>query len=340
MNLKIVTGRAGQTRQIELTGPRMMLAAGLIVAAIFIMGLILGRFLLGAGAEERAVTRAIAQQKNELQAARGQIDGKVDALVARVGSLNAQLIRLDALGRRLTHLSGLDRGEFDFDQVPPAGGPEGGEAMGGSAQVPGLTDALDALETRINDREQQLFALEAMLASRELGERLLPGGLPLIGGWISSHFGYRSDPFTGHGAFHSGVDFAGTPGSKVVAVGPGTVTFAGNRSGYGNVVEITHPAGYVTRYGHNSRNLVAIGQQVQKGDAIAVIGSTGRSTGTHVHFEVLRDGNVLNPMKYLAAPEGSGWQRAALAARCVDRVRAACWHRAVRRLAVLSPCFG
>jgi murein DD-endopeptidase MepM/ murein hydrolase activator NlpD len=91
-------------------------------------------------------------------------------------------------------------------------------------------------------------------------------------------------------------------GSKVISVGPGVVTYAGYKTGYGNVVEIKHPTGYMTRYGHNSRNLVRVGQSVQKSDPIAIIGSTGRSTGTHVHFEVLRDGNVLNPNRYLAAP--------------------------------------
>jgi len=303
MNLRIVTGPRGRTREIDLKGLRLVMAAALVVAAIFMAGIVLGRFLLGSQAEAEGYARAIAQQKADLQAARGQIDGKVDALAARVGALNAQLIRLDALGRRLTDLAGLDRGEFDFDKPPPAGGPAGQEAAnGGSAQVPELTAVLDTLDEQIQDREQQLQALEMVMASRELGQRIMPGGLPLIGGWISSHFGYRTDPFTGRGAFHAGVDFAGPPGSRVIAVGPGVISFSGWKDGYGNVVEITHPTGYVTRYGHNSRNLARVGQSVQKGDAIAIIGSTGRSTGTHVHFEVLRDGNVLNPKRYLAAP--------------------------------------
>jgi murein DD-endopeptidase MepM/ murein hydrolase activator NlpD len=301
MNLSIVTGRTGRTRQIELSGPGTVLAAALVVAAIFAAGLVLGRFLLGAGAEQRAFVRALEQQKLDLQAARGQIDGKVDALAARVGMLNAQLIRLDALGRRLTDLGGLDRGEFDFAKPPPAGGPEPRDDQAGSAQVPELAAVLDTLESQVVDRERQLSVLETLLATRELGQRMLPGGLPLIGGWISSHFGYRADPFTGHSAFHAGVDFSGAPGSKVIAVGPGVVTYSGYKQGYGNVVEVTHPTGYMTRYGHNSRNLVRPGQSVQKGDSLAVIGSTGRSTGTHVHFEVLRDGKAVNPTKYLAA---------------------------------------
>ena len=163
MNLRIVTGSSGRTTQIDLTGPRLLLASVLVVG-IFIAGLALGRFLLGGNAEQRAYARAMAQQKTDLQAARGQIDGKVDALATRIGSLNAQLIRLDALGRRLTDLAGLDRGEFDFAKPPPAGGPEGQEAQGGSVQVPELTAVLDTLEKQINDRAQQLGALEMVMA--------------------------------------------------------------------------------------------------------------------------------------------------------------------------------
>jgi len=306
MHFQIVSGRTGRARHVDFSQPRTLALIGggalLLAATLFVLGVVLGRFFLASSFQSGEFARAIAQQQQEIQAARGQMDGKVDAIAARVGALNAQLIRLDALGRRLTDLAGLDRGEFDFDKPPPAGGPEGFESAGGSAQVPDLDRALNALQKQVEDREQQLMVLESLLASRQLGQRMLPGGLPLIGGWISSHFGYRSDPFTGRGAFHAGVDFAGVPGSKVIAVGPGVVSFSGYKTGYGNVVEITHPTGYTTRYGHNSRNLVRVGQNIERNQAIAIIGSTGRSTGTHVHFEVERDGKVLNPMRYLQGP--------------------------------------
>jgi murein DD-endopeptidase MepM/ murein hydrolase activator NlpD len=305
MNLQIVSGRTGRVRQFDLKHPKTMLVAAssllLGAALVFAAGVQLGRFVAGP-IDRAAVAREIDQQRVDLNAVRGQMQGTVDALAARIGTLNAHLIRLDALGRRVTDLAGLDRGEFDFDQAPPAGGPDGGEYTTGSAQVPELTAALDALEAQLVDRQQQLTVLESLMSTRSLGERTLPGGWPIIGGWISSHFGSRSDPFTGRGAFHAGVDFAAKPGSKVIATGPGVVSFAGYKNGYGYVVEITHPTGYLTRYGHNSRNLVREGQAVQKGDAIAIIGSTGRSTGTHVHFEVERDGRTLNPMRYLSAP--------------------------------------
>jgi len=291
--------------QFDLTQPKtiMVAAAGilLVAGALFAAGLQIGRIVAGP-LDRAAVAREIDQQRHDLETVRSQMQGRVDALAARVGTLNAHLIRLDAIGRRVTDLAGLDRGEFDFDQPPPAGGPDGQEFQGGSAEVPDLTVALDTLEEQLADRQRQLSVLESLMSTRSLGERILPGGWPIIGGWISSHFGYRSDPFTGRGAFHAGVDFAAPAGSKVISTGPGTVSYSGYKNGYGYVVEITHPTGYLTRYGHNSRNLVRTGQTVQKGDAIAIIGSTGRSTGTHVHFEVERNGNTLNPMKYLSAP--------------------------------------
>jgi len=305
MNLHIVSGRTGRVLQFDLTQPKtiMVAAAGilLVAGALFAAGLQIGRIVAGP-LDRAAVAREIDQQRHDLETVRSQMQGRVDALAARVGTLNAHLIRLDAIGRRVTDLAGLDRGEFDFDQPPPAGGPDGQEFQGGSAEVPDLTVALDTLEEQLADRQRQLSVLESLMSTRSLGERILPGGWPIIGGWISSHFGYRSDPFTGRGAFHAGVDFAAPAGSKVISTGPGTVSYSGYKNGYGYVVEITHPTGYLTRYGHNSRNLVRTGQTVQKGDAIAIIGSTGRSTGTHVHFEVERNGNTLNPMKYLSAP--------------------------------------
>ena len=218
MNFQIVSGRNGRVRQLDLTQPRTLAVLGgsvlLLLGAIFVVGLMLGRFLLGANAEERAYARALAQQKVDIQAARGKVEGQVDAIAARVGTLNAQLIRLDALGRRLTDLAGLDRGEFDFDKAPPAGGPEGEPLSSGSVQVPELTHVLDALESQVDDRQQQLVALESLLASRATQPtghawRLATDRrLDLVALWLSQ----RS--LHGRGAFHAGVDFAGPRGSQ------------------------------------------------------------------------------------------------------------------------------
>lgn len=305
MNLHIVSDRGGRVVQFDLKRPKTLALVAattlLTTAGIFTAGLQLGRFVAGP-LDRAAMERHLDRERLELNVLRSEMQGRIDALAARIGTLNAHLIRLDALGRRVTDLAGLDRGEFDFDRPPPVGGPEGEDTLAGSAEVPELVAAIDSLEAQLVDRQRQLTVLESLMSTRSLGERILPGGWPLIGGWISSHFGRRADPFTGRSAFHKGVDFAGPAGTRVIATGPGVVTFSGAKAGYGNVVEITHPTGHVTRYGHNSRNLVKSGQAVQKGDAIAIIGSTGRSTGTHVHFEVEQNGSTLNPMRYLSAP--------------------------------------
>jgi murein DD-endopeptidase MepM/ murein hydrolase activator NlpD len=214
----------------------------------------------------------------------------------RLGEVNAHVIRLDALGKRLTEMANIDHRELDFDSAPSIGGPE---TEGVSAQIPDLTNMLDSLERRVDLRDAQLAALENVILARQLKEEIHPEGRPVQTGFISSYFGDRQDPFTGHQAFHKGIDFAGSAGSQVFAVAAGVVTWASERSGYGSLIEVSHGNGYVTRYGHNQRTLVAVGQTVTRGQPIALMGSTGRSTGPHVHFEVLRNGRQVDPASFI-----------------------------------------
>jgi murein DD-endopeptidase MepM/ murein hydrolase activator NlpD len=151
----------------------------------------------------------------------------------------------------------------------------------------------------IDDRGRQLTALQNLILTRELARQIVPGGRPVESGYISSLYGQRTDPFDGHNAFHSGLDFAGTAGTRVLAVADGIVSHAGVDGGYGRLIEITHGNGYVTRYAHNAKLLVEPGRTVKRGDPIALMGSTGRSTGTHLHFEVLRDGRPVNPLSFV-----------------------------------------
>jgi murein DD-endopeptidase MepM/ murein hydrolase activator NlpD len=158
---------------------------------------------------------------------------------------------------------------------------------------------IDSVDAAIDDRRRQLTALQNLILTRELARQIVPGGRPVESGYISSLYGQRTDPFDGDQAFHAGLDFAGAVGTQVLAVADGIVSHAGPDGGYGRLIEITHGNGYVTRYAHNAKLLVQPGQTLKRGDPIALMGSTGRSTGTHLHFEVLRDGRPVNPLSFV-----------------------------------------
>ena len=235
-------------------------------------------------------------QQQDLARIERDVNDQVGALATRVGRMQAQLIRLDALGKQLTEVAQLKRGEFDFDEPPSVGGPE---TAGEGPVVPALDAMLDTMDAQIDDRRRQLTALQNLIMTRELARQVVPGGRPVESGYISSLYGQRTDPFDGNQASHHGIDFAATAGTQVLAVADGVVSHTGTDGGFGRMVEITHGNGYVTRYAHNAKLLVKPGQTVKRGDPIALMGSTGRSTGSHVHFEVLRDGRPMNPLSFV-----------------------------------------
>jgi murein DD-endopeptidase MepM/ murein hydrolase activator NlpD len=304
MNVIVFSKRLGKARQFELNRPMAMTVTlafvVTILAGVLFLGVQLGRGGLTSGPSAQVGTwgATLEEQRLEILAAKRELQERLDALATRVGQMNAHVIRLDALGRRLTEMANLDKGEFNFDSPPAVGGPEG-LVEGAVATAPDLTAMLDDLTRQIKDRERQLSVLESMISTRNLSRQIVPGGRPVTQGWISSYFGHRADPFTGRKAFHRGVDFAGPAGAQVVAVASGVVTYTKERFGYGKTVEINHGNGYVTRYAHNQRVLVAVGETVKKGQAIALIGSTGRSTGPHLHFEVLKQGRAVDPMSFV-----------------------------------------
>jgi murein DD-endopeptidase MepM/ murein hydrolase activator NlpD len=304
MNVIFLSPRNGRARRLDLTRPlTISVLAGALLA--FLGGALAIGVQLGRAGHEHSVLgeslrfgNILAEQKRQITELKQQLQLRVDAMAMRLGEVNAHVIRLDALGKRLTQMAAIDSREFNFDRDPPSGGPEGaGEGV--SAQIPDLTAQLGALEQRVSSRDSQLVALENVILARELKEEIHPEGRPVASGFISSYFGEREDPFDGREAFHKGVDFAGDKGSSVVAVAAGVVTWAGERSGFGKLVEISHGDGYVTRYGHAERTLVTVGQTVTRGQPVALMGSTGRSTGPHVHFEVLRNGRQVDPLSFI-----------------------------------------
>jgi murein DD-endopeptidase MepM/ murein hydrolase activator NlpD len=300
MNVIIFSRREGRVRHLNLAHP--LTVTGLLLAILVVIG---GTFAAGTRFGERNLSRlALLQpaatfrtEQAQIAQLRTQVQDKIDALAMRLGLMDANIIRLNALGKRLTQMANINSAEFDFDHDPPLGGPEDSEAQ--TAAMPGLTSMIDGLSEQIDQRSAQFNALANVLLGRQLSAEIRPQGRPVQNGYISSGFGVRMDPFTGEQGVHKGVDFAAQAGSDVLAVAAGIVTWAGPREGYGNLVEINHGKGYSTRYAHNQTILVKVGDEVQRGQAIAEVGSTGRSTGPHVHFEVLRNGVQINPMSFV-----------------------------------------
>lgn len=242
----------------------------------------------------------IVLQELRIASARDEAQARLNALGQEMGRLQAQVNRIDALGARLVMMASLDKGEFDFSSVPGTGGADDAGEQGDMI-ASDIAATMESMQKQIDGRQDQLRVLDELLLSRELGREILPSGSPTTTGWLSSTFGRRNDPFTGKKTFHKGVDFAGKRGSDVIAVAGGVVSIAEKRGDYGYLLEIDHGGRYATRYGHNEKLRVSVGETVHKGQVIAAMGSSGRSTGPHVHFEVWKDGKRVNPGKFVQA---------------------------------------
>jgi murein DD-endopeptidase MepM/ murein hydrolase activator NlpD len=299
MNIIIVSKMLRSPKKFSLGDPKIAAIVG--GALLAMVGLAFGAGFLtrgadGAGqAEVVRLQHQLQQQKAELASAREDAQREINAVAARVGRLQAESNRLNALGERLTHDAKISGDEFDFDKVPGVGG--GDEAVQDIASKD-LLQGLDQLEAKFKDSGDQLSVLESMMYSEQLQAAAIPSGRPTPG-YITSGFGNRTDPIRGGVGHHMGIDFDANIGDPVHAAAGGVVLFSGVKSGFGNVVEVDHGNGYTTLYGHNSRLLVRAGDIVRAGQTLAKAGSTGRSTGPHVHFEVHVNGRPVNPRKFL-----------------------------------------
>lgn len=248
----------------------------------------------------------LALQKKELQEIKQYNQDMVQSLMMKIARLQAHIIRLDSLGSRLTDVAQLDKKAFNFNYEPAIGGADsldeetnGLQENNVNSHLSYLFERLNQISQEIDDKTQQLTILEKLLVAEQFQKTITPAGKPAENGWISSYFGMRKDPFTGRKKMHHGVDVAAKPGSSILATAAGIVTFVGTQTGYGKVLDIDHGYGISTRYGHNKSVLVKPGDIVKQGQIIALMGSTGRSTGSHVHYEVLRNGHRVNPGKYI-----------------------------------------
>ncbi|WP_330926275.1 M23 family metallopeptidase [Candidatus Sororendozoicomonas aggregata] len=306
MKITIIKNDHSPARSFQLGGLPLILLIGSLVVTIAAIGGAGMTLWLSAGDDPLLTEEEVMSWKAELThhkqglfSVRQEMERQLDSLSLRLAQLQGQMMRLDALGERLVAQAGLNDGEFDFSEPPASGGPAELVDMAGMFAKPALLDAIDALSAQIDSRAQQLELLESLLTNRAHFKEAFVAGKPVEKGWLSSRFGRRTDPFTGKPAWHNGVDFAGKRGTPILAMAAGVVTVASDRAGYGMLVEVNHGNGYVTRYAHNASVNVKVGEVVKRGQTIAAMGSSGRSTGNHVHIEVLRHGKQVDPSTYI-----------------------------------------
>ena len=302
MKFIIVNQKSGKSRYMSAN--RLIL--GVAIASLLGLPAAIGYMSYRAGLKEAGATsdivskwkEALQHQVEAIEVARREARENLEASALRLAQLQARIVRLDALGERLSNIANLDEGEFDFSQAPALGGPESVE-MGAAYSAPEFLKVMDKLAEDIESRGDQLSILETLLVDRKIQSDVFLAGRPVEKGWMSSRFGRRTDPINGRLAWHNGVDFAGKDGSDVITVAAGVVVYAGPRSGFGKMVEINHGSGFTSRYGHHKELFVKVGDIVNKGQIVGKMGSSGRSTGPHVHFEVFKNGRVVDPYSYI-----------------------------------------
>jgi murein DD-endopeptidase MepM/ murein hydrolase activator NlpD len=239
-----------------------------------------------------------ALHQDDLRRSEAQTRDSLNALAVKVGELQARILRLDAFGERLAKSAGIKRDEFRFDEKPGTGGPA--PTTGRELSMNEFQQMLDEISRVLDDRSDKLGVLDSFLMDDRLTRKTIPTTMPVSMGYYSSNYGYRLDPFTGRQTFHTGVDLIAPPGTPVVAAAGGVVSTVAFVSEYGNIVDVDHDNGLTSRYAHLSKSLVRVGDVVMKGQNIAQVGSTGRATGPHLHFEVREKGIPLNPNKFLS----------------------------------------
>lgn len=317
MEIILLTGRAGKFRKLQF-------GLGIQLGALLLFTVVLTStgYMLGATnssriadipnnetlvktkkqiGELKLILVGLQQQRDQLEMAKIGANADAEILTQKMGEMNAQIIRLNAFSERLSSLAKIDKEEFAFSVDPAQGGmfQELKLPLNNIQQSQQFSASVKALQQQLDGKQQQLDYLESFFLREKVDKKTVISTRPIKKGWISSFFGKRKDPFTGKHAFHSGIDMAGKRGSSIVAAADGIVTWSGKRWAYGQMVEIDHGKGIVTRYGHNEGLTVKVGDHVNRGQLIAKMGSSGRSTGPHLHFEVRKNGKAVNPLKYI-----------------------------------------
>ena len=301
----ILINNDGPSKTVEIgRWTRLFVSAFLIGLPVSLAGLSyefgIKKGVARAQAAEETLAAEEARERAEALADMAvEAERRLESMTLLLAELQSRVTRLDAVGMNLTQSAGLEPGEFNFDMAPALGGPLMTSQEDARELIPALEGELFALSTALDDREVQLDILSELIQGEQVKSDATPSGRPILSGWLSSRYGTRIDPFSGKKAWHEGVDFAGKAGSNIVAVASGVVSWSGERYGYGKMVEVAHGDGVITRYAHNQENLVKVGDMVRRGDVVALMGNSGRSTGPHVHFEVHKNGRPVDPASYL-----------------------------------------
>ncbi len=304
MDIILVSGKFARARTVTVSSRQLVLlllgTMFLIVALAAAMNYLSLRYAVE---NDSPFLRPLLTSLQAQQAQRTQsyMKESLGTMAAKLGELQARLLRLDALGERLSKAAGLKPQDFMFDRPPAQGGADS-SVPAKELNAAQLTRELERLAKDLEDRTDKLRYLESTLTEEHAKRQLIPNQAPVNVGYHSSTYGWRIDPFTGMNAFHEGIDFMAEEGTPIHAAAGGVVVFAAPHPQYGNMVEIDHGNDLVTRYAHASRILVKVGDVVLRGGKIAEVGSTGRSTGTHLHFEVRHRGVAQNPVRFLRMP--------------------------------------
>jgi murein DD-endopeptidase MepM/ murein hydrolase activator NlpD len=304
MNIILVSGKLARARTITLSLPHLLCGGAVALVSVLMLAFALQYLILRYAPSFNSSllnSLILSAQHEQNEKTQNYLRENLNALASKLGQMQAQLLRLDTLGERLAKTAGFKPQDFMFDQLPARGGavsslPTYDLSLGD------MNRQVDILTKQMDDRTEKLGVLDSLMIVDSAKKKLLPSVLPVDGGWYSSNFGWRIDPFNGMRAFHEGMDFMAEVGTDAHAAAGGVVAYSDFHPQYGNMIEIDHGNGMVTRYAHLSKRLVKVGDVVLSGGIIGKVGSTGRATGPHLHFEVRQNGVPLNPVRFLRLP--------------------------------------
>lgn len=300
MNIILVSDNLAKTRTLTLTHTHIISIAAALFVLVVSFCVAFNYLTLRYAAYLKSPyleNVLLSAQQQEAQKNRIYLQENLNALAVRLGEMQAQVMRLDGMGEKLAKLAGLPLNEIKFDQPVGRGGAPS-SVPHRDLSIAEFSQQLQGLSRQLDDSSDQMGILESVLLQAHLEKKLVPSAPPVVAGWHSSNFGWRIDPFTGQHAFHEGVDFVSMAGTPIRSAAGGVVIYSDFHPQYGNMIEIDHGNKLVSRYAHASKRLVKVGQVVLRGQKIAEVGSTGRSTGPHLHFEVRHNGVPQNPARF------------------------------------------